>query len=98
MCIEGSSGVSRHKMQLRGIGDKYIMRNLTFKTLVVSLRTTRFNVQKILHGARFALSILYGSQHRERLLLYTSLTDWWWKVFTARYGLIPYIKQITFSL
>jgi len=22
----------------------------------------------------------------------------WWKVFTARYGLIPYIKQITFSL
>ena len=22
----------------------------------------------------------------------------WWKVFTARYGLIPYIKQMTFSL
>jgi hypothetical protein len=36
------------------------------------------------------------------LLLYTSLTDWflrpWWKVFTVRYGLSPYIKQITFRL
>jgi hypothetical protein len=33
---------------------------------------------KILHGARFALSVLYGSQNRQRLLLYTStsLTDW----------------------
>jgi hypothetical protein len=27
---------------------------------------------KILHGARFALSVLYGSQNRQRLLLYTS--------------------------
>jgi len=31
---------------------------------------------KILHGSRFALSVLYGSQNRERLLIYTSLTDW----------------------
>jgi hypothetical protein len=30
----------------------------------------------ILHGARFALSALYGSQNRQRVLLYTSLTDW----------------------
>ena len=30
---------------------------------------------KILHGARFALSVLYGYQNRQRLLLYTSLTD-----------------------
>jgi len=41
-------------------------------------------------------------KNRQRLLLYTSLTDWflklWWKVFTARYGLIPYIKQIMFCL
>jgi len=29
---------------------------------------------KILHGARFALSVLYGSQNRQRLLLYTLLT------------------------
>jgi len=44
------------------------------------------------------VSVLYGSQSKKRLLFYTSLTDWflkpWWKVFTARYGLIPYMKQI----
>jgi hypothetical protein len=55
---------------------------------------------EILNGARFALSVLYGSQNRQRPLLYTSLTDWflepWWEVFTARYGLIPYTKQNTF--
>jgi hypothetical protein len=31
---------------------------------------------KILHGSRFALSVLYGYQNGQRLLLYTSLTDW----------------------
>jgi hypothetical protein len=30
---------------------------------------------KIPHGARFALRVLYGYQNRQRLLLYTSLTD-----------------------
>jgi hypothetical protein len=31
---------------------------------------------KILHGARFALCVLYGSENRQRLLRYTVLTDW----------------------
>ena len=31
---------------------------------------------KILHGARFAFSVLCGYQNRQRLLLYTALTDW----------------------
>ena len=31
---------------------------------------------KILHSARFALSDLYGYQERQRLLLYTALTEW----------------------
>ena len=31
---------------------------------------------KILHGARFALSVLHGYQNRQRLLLYTALTGW----------------------
>ena len=31
---------------------------------------------EILHGARFALSVLYGSQNRQRLLLYTLLPVW----------------------
>jgi hypothetical protein len=30
----------------------------------------------VLHGVRFALSVLYGSENRQRRLLYTSLTDW----------------------
>jgi hypothetical protein len=30
---------------------------------------------KILHGVRFALSVLYGSRNRQRTLLYMSLTD-----------------------
>ena len=45
---------------------------LIFKSLAVSLRTTRLNV----HGARFALSVLYGYQNRQRLFPYTSLTAW----------------------
>jgi hypothetical protein len=44
--------------------------------------------------------VLCGSQDKQGLLLYTSLTDWflqpWWKVFTARYGLVPYITWICF--
>ena len=35
-------------------------------------------LSKILHGARFALSDLYGYQNRQRLLFYTSLTDWFY--------------------
>jgi hypothetical protein len=31
---------------------------------------------KIVHGGRFALNVLYGSQNRQRILLYTSMTDW----------------------
>jgi hypothetical protein len=50
---------------------------LTFTSLAVSLRTTKFNIQQI-----YVLPTQYKS-----------LTEWflkpWWKVFTARYGLIP---------
>jgi hypothetical protein len=34
--------------------------------------TVRVNVKKTPHDARFALSVLYGSQNRQRPLLYTS--------------------------
>ena len=47
-------------------------RRLTFSSLAVSLRTPRVNITKILHGARFALSVFYGYQNRQRPLLYTS--------------------------
>jgi len=49
---------------------------LTFQSLAVSLRNTRFNSLKTLHGARFALTVLCGSENKQWLLLYTSLTDW----------------------
>jgi len=42
---------------------------------VVSLHTTRLDT-KILQGACFALSVLYGCQNRQRLLLYTTVRDW----------------------
>ena len=31
---------------------------------------------KILHGAHFVLSVLYGYQNKQQLFPYTSLTDW----------------------
>ena len=31
---------------------------------------------KILHGPRFAFSVLYGYQNRQWLFPYTSLTEW----------------------
>jgi len=44
------------------------------------------------------MSVSFGSKNTQRLLLYISLTDWFlkprWKVFTARYGLIPYINTL----
>ena len=36
----------------------------------------QFEHSEILHGACFAFGGLYGYQNRQRLLLYTSLTDW----------------------
>ena len=49
---------------------------LTFQSLAVSLLVTRFNIQKILHGARPVFSVLCGSHNRQRPLMYTSLTEW----------------------
>jgi len=48
----------------------------TFSSLAVSLRTTRFDNQKILHVAGFALGVLCGSENRERLVTLTALTGW----------------------
>ena len=48
------------------------------------------------------LCVLCGSENKQWLFPYAALTDWfllpWWEVFTVRYGLIPYIKLITFRL
>jgi hypothetical protein len=62
------------------------LKTLTIYSLAVSLRTTRFNIQKFY----MVLALPYTSNWLVSITL--------WKVFTARYGLIPYIKQITVRL
>jgi len=47
--------------------------NSSFKGLKPSGFFT-YHHSKIVYGARFALSVLYGSQNRQRPLLYMSLT------------------------
>jgi hypothetical protein len=75
---------------------------LTFWSLAVSLCTTRFNIKKFHVVPTLRLCVLYGSQNKRRLFRYTALTDSFLqprrRVFTARYVLGPYIKQITFRL
>ena len=39
---------------------------------------------KLLHVARFALSVLYGSQNRQRPFLYTSLAAWFFITVVER--------------
>ena len=60
------------------------MRHLLFAlcVLVLTFKTYRFLYVppgltfKIVHDPRCALSVIYISQNRQRLLLYTSLTVW----------------------
>ena len=53
---------------------------LTYKLYMNLLKPSGFFTchqvehSKILHGARFVLSVLYGYQNRQQLLLYTTLT------------------------
>ena len=56
--------------QRHGGGDINLLQSSGFFTY------HRLKFKKNLHGARFALSVLYGSQNRQRSLLYTPLSDW----------------------
>ena len=49
---------------------------LTFQSLAVSLRTTRFNIKNSA-WAHISLSLLYGSQNRQEMLRYATLKDWY---------------------
>jgi hypothetical protein len=49
---------------------------LTFYSLAVSLRTSRFNVQKFCVVPTLRLCVLYGSQNKQQLLPYKTLRDW----------------------
>jgi hypothetical protein len=61
---------------------------------------TRFNIKKFHVVPTLRLCVLYGSQNKQQLLPYKTLRDWFlypkWRVFTVRYALSPYIKQIRF--
>jgi hypothetical protein len=73
---------------------------LTFQSLAVTLRTTRFHIKKFYVVPTLRLCVVYGSQKKQQLLPYKTLRDRFlkpkWRVFTARYALSPYIKQIRF--
>ena len=61
--------------------DIFSLTNLIWQQTINLIKPRGFlyvpqDLTKILHGARFALSVLYESQNRQRLLLYASLTGW----------------------
>jgi hypothetical protein len=49
---------------------------LTFESLAVTLRTTRFNIKNFYVVPTLRLCVLYGSQNKQQLLPYKTLTDW----------------------
>jgi hypothetical protein len=49
---------------------------LTFWSLAVTLRTTRFNIKKVCVVPTLPLCVLYGSQNKQQLLPYKTLRDW----------------------
>ena len=75
---------------------------LTFESEAASLRTAMFNIQKCFIVLTLRLCVSYWTRGRQRHLPCAWFTDRflqpWWKVFSARYGLNTYIRQITFSL
>jgi hypothetical protein len=49
---------------------------LTFSSLVVTLRTTRFYIKEFYVVPTLRLCVLYGSQNKQQLLPYKTLRDW----------------------
>jgi hypothetical protein len=91
-----SSSVLLHTAQHSTLFQQY----LTFQSLAVTLRTTRFNIKKFYVVPTLRLCVLYGSQNKLRLLFYTALRDWFLQPrcsvhCAVRTGSL-YIKQIRF--
>jgi hypothetical protein len=49
---------------------------LTFQSLAVTLRNTRFNIKKFYVVPTLRSCVLYGSQNKQQLLPYKILRDW----------------------
>ena len=67
---------------------------LTFTSLPVVLRTTKFSIENLCMVSTLHLCVLYDPQNKQQHITYLSLTDCVvlrkGRVFTARYGLYPY--------
>ena len=51
---------------------------LTFYSLEIILRNSKFNIQKFYMVLTLRLCVLFGSQYKQRLLPYTTLADWFY--------------------
>jgi hypothetical protein len=75
---------------------------LTLYSKMFNLRTTKFDIQKFYKVLTLRLGVSYGSQKRQRVLPYATLTDWFLqptlRVFTARYELNAYYNGRVSSL
>jgi hypothetical protein len=69
---------SRYAITILGVAKQSLCSSMYINLLKLSGFVTYHQVyiSKILHGARFALSVLCGYQNRQRFLLYALLTDW----------------------
>ena len=53
-----------------------LLSSLALSSLAITLRTTRFKIQKYYTVLTLRLSVLYGSHNKQKLLPYTTLADW----------------------
>jgi len=68
---------------------------------VVTVCTTRFNIQQFYMVLIFSLCVFYGAQNKQQILPFASLIQCFYNrggVFTARYGLNTNIEQNTLRL
>jgi len=65
-----------HTNRVHGRMDVYLHSFLTFRSLSITLRTTRFNFPKFYMVLTLGLRVLYGSHNKRRLLPYTILVEW----------------------
>ena len=72
--------------------------SLTLESLLLTLSTTKFNIQKFYIVIAWNLCVLYGSRNKKQILPYATLKDLFlwprWTVFTVRYTLSPYITHM----
>ena len=75
VCKPPNTHHHHHHHVPEGLG--VLSRSLIFYSLAVTLRTTMFNIQKILHADYIAfMCFVWLSEKTEIFLTYTASTDW----------------------